>query len=188
MTKYLILVKHSLPEIQTDRPANTWRLSAEGRSRAQRLAEQLTGFEPEAILSSSEPKAQETAEILAEQLHLEMQVIPDLYEHDRSNAPYLSHESFQASIRDFFQKPDDLVFGNETADQAYSRFYKAIHSVLMNHRDKTVVVMTHGTVISLFVSRLTGTSALELWNQLGLPSFIAMELGSSTVIVRGKII
>jgi broad specificity phosphatase PhoE len=50
MKKYLILVKHSLPEIEEDRPANTWKLSEEGRLRAHRLAEQLEGFEPEVIV------------------------------------------------------------------------------------------------------------------------------------------
>jgi broad specificity phosphatase PhoE len=187
MTKYLILVKHSVPEMRADHPANTWQLSQEGRSRAQQLVSHLMDFAPEVIVSSDEPKAKETAEILASRLQLDMKVLPDLHEHDRSNVPFLSFDTFQTSIQEFFQKPDQLVFGRETADQAYARFYKAIHSILSEHRDKTVVVVTHGTVISLFVARLTGRSDLELWNQLGLPSFVAMELGSNTVIVKSKI-
>lgn len=187
MTKYLILVKHSVPEIEVDRPANTWKLSPEGRIRAQRLAELLKEFAPEVILSSDEPKAGETAEILASQLQLKMQIVPEVREHDRSNGPYLSHDKFQRAIRDFFQKPDELVFGNETANQAYTRFYQAMHSILNEYRNQTVIVVTHGTVISLFVSRLTGSSDLELWKQLDLPSFIAMDLGSSTVIVKTNI-
>lgn len=187
MTKYLILAKHSVPEIQADRPANTWKLSQEGRSRAQQLADHLKSFVPEVIVSSQEPKAKETAEILASRFQLDVQVIPELHEHDRSNVPYLSHDEFQASVQEFFQRPDELVFGTETADQAHTRFYKAIHSILTEHKNKTVVVVAHGTVISLFVSRLTGSSDLDLWNQLGLPSFIAMELGSNTVIVRSRI-
>ncbi len=184
MTKHLILVKHSVPEIKKGHPANTWRLSKEGQLRAQRLAEQLKSFEPEVIVASNEPKAKETAEIVASQLQLDVHIVPDLHEHIRSNVPYLSHDAFQASIRDFFQKPDELVFGEETANQAYTRFYRAVHSVLNEHRNKTIVVVTHGTVISLFVSRLTGSSDLELWNKLGLPSFIAMDLHSNTLIVR----
>lgn len=188
MTKHLILVKHSVPEIEQDRPANMWRLSREGQLRAHRLAEQLESFAPEVILSSNEPKAKETAEILARHLQLGMQILPDLYEHDRSNVPYLSHEVFQTSMRNFFQKPDELVFGRETADQAYARFYQAVHSILNQNINKTVVIVTHGTVISLFVSRLTGSSDWELWNMLGLPSFVAMDLSSSTLIVKNKIV
>lgn len=188
MTKYLVLVKHSVPRVQAQDPANTWELSEEGRVRAHRLAEQLETFTPEVIVSSDEPKAKETAEILARQFQLDVQILPDLHEHDRSNVPFLSYDGFQVSIREFFQKPDELVFGRETADQAYKRFYRTVHSILKENRNKTVVIVTHGTVISLFVSRLTGSSDLELWNTLGLPSFIAMDLSSNTLIVRNTIL
>jgi broad specificity phosphatase PhoE len=187
MTKHLILVKHSVPEIEKDRPANTWRLSKEGQRRAHRLVEQLEGFAPEVIVSSNEPKAKETAEILAYHFQLGLQILPDLHEHDRSNVPFLSNDLFQASMRDFFQHPNELVFGGETANQAYARFYRAIHTILNENLNKTVVIVTHGTVISLFVSRLTGSADWELWNQLGLPSFVAMDLGASTVIVKSQV-
>lgn len=188
MTKYLILVKHSLPQIVEDRPANTWKLSAEGRLRAHRMATQLEGLEPEVIVSSDEPKAQETAEILSRHFELDLHILPDLHEHDRSDVPYLSHRTFQASIREFFQKPDELVFGKETANEAYTRFYRSVHSILEKYQNQTVLLVSHGTVISLFVARLTGSSVLELWNELGLPSFIALDLHSSTLIVRSTIL
>lgn len=187
MTAYLIMVKHSMPEVESDRPANTWRLSHEGRSRARRLGEQLKEFRPEVLVSSDEPKAKETAEIVSGLLRLELEVVADLHEHERTNEPYLSAEKFQASVHEFFQKPEELVLGNETANQAHARFYRAVHSVLNHHRNKTVVIVTHGTVISLFVSRLTGVEDFPLWTQLGLPSFVAMDLHSNTVIVRSNI-
>jgi broad specificity phosphatase PhoE len=187
MTKYLILVKHSVPEIEENRPANTWKLSSEGKLRAQRLAEHLEKFGAEAIVSSDELKAKQTADIIARQLRLNVQVLPGLHEHDRTNVSYLPHEVFQALIRDFFQKPDELVFGKETANEAYTRFYRAVHSILSEYSNKTIVIVTHGTVISLFVSRLTGSSDLELWSVLGLPSYVALDLGSNTVIVKSKI-
>jgi 2,3-bisphosphoglycerate-dependent phosphoglycerate mutase len=188
MTKHLILVKHSLPRIVETLPASEWTLSEEGRTRAERLAEQLRSFEPEIIISSEESKAKETAEIVGRLLQLEVQVVPDLYEHDRSNISYLSQEQFRTSVREFFQRPNELIFGKETADQSHARFYQAVHSILNEHRNKTIVIVSHGTVISLFVSRLTGSSDFELWNMLGLPSFIAMDLHSNTLIVRDHIV
>lgn len=188
MTRYLILVKHSVPEIEYDRPANTWKLSEIGRSRAQLLAEQLREFQPEVIVSSDERKAKETAQLVADILQLNTEAIHELHEHDRSNVPFLAAERFQALVHEFFQKPDELVFGNETANQAHARFYRAVHSVLNTYRDKTVVIVTHGTVISLFVSRLTGVDGMSLWNELALPSFLAMDLSSSTVIMRNNLV
>jgi broad specificity phosphatase PhoE len=176
-----------MPQIEEDRPANTWKLSEEGQRRAQRLAEHLEGYGAEAIVSSDEPKANQTADIIASRLQLNVHLFPDLHEHDRTGISNLPDDAFQASIGDFFQKPDELVFGKETANEAYTRFYRALHSVLSEYSNKTIIVVTHGTVISLFVSRLTGSSDLELWNMLELPSFVALDLESNTVIVKSKI-
>jgi broad specificity phosphatase PhoE len=188
MTKYLILVKHSVPEIEEGRHASAWPLSKEGQFRAHQLALELERYVPEAIFSSPEPKALETAEILARHFELELETVPGLREHDRSKVPYLPHEAFQDSLRTFFQYPDERVFGRETADEAHARFYRAVHSILNEHNHKTVLVVSHGTVISLFVARLTGGSDVELWSKLGLPSFVALDLNSSTVIVRSTIV
>lgn len=187
MNKYLILVKHSVPEIVESAPAQEWKLSELGRARAERLAERLRLYQPEVIVSSKESKARETAEIIARLHKIEFDVADDLHEHDRSNVPYLAHDEFQASIYEFFQKPEEIVFGKETADQAHARFYRSVHSLLKAHTDKTIVIVSHGTVISLFVSRLTGSSDFEIWNMLGLPSFIAMDLHSSILIVKENI-
>ncbi|HLF75387.1 MAG TPA: histidine phosphatase family protein [Anaerolineales bacterium] len=188
MKKYLILVKHSLPEIVKNLPARECRLSDEGRKRAHHLAEQLCPFHPQGIVSSSEPKAKETAEIIAERLRLPVQVVDGLHEHDRSTTPFLSTEEFQAAVQEFFEKPDMLVFGSETADETHARFYRAVHSALESHPNETVVIVAHGTVISLFLSRLTGMSGLLLWRELGLPSYIVIDMQTKLLIKRENVI
>jgi broad specificity phosphatase PhoE len=184
MKKYLILAKHSLPKVEKNLPANKWKLSDEGQARARWLAERLSCFQPDVIISSHEPKAKETAEIAANILQLELHIVEGLHEHDRSNLPYLSEEEFQASIREFFQKPGVLIFGEEAANEAHTRFYRAVHSVLKDHANKTVAIVAHGTVISLFVSRLAGISELMLWNELGLPSFVVIDPQSNILIAK----
>ncbi|HJR81316.1 MAG TPA: histidine phosphatase family protein [Anaerolineales bacterium] len=184
MNKYLILVKHSLPEVVESLPAREWRLAAEGRLRAQRLAECLRPFQPEVIVSSIEPKAKETAEIIANTYHVEFQIADGLHEHDRSKAPYLSQDKFQEILQEFFRKPDKLVFGLETADEAYTRFSRAVHTLLDEHTNKTILIVAHGTVISLLVSRLTGISDLLLWRELGLPSYVVLDLQKRMLITK----
>jgi broad specificity phosphatase PhoE len=188
MSKYLILVKHSLPGIIENVPAREWRLSEEGRVRARRLAERLSSYQPEVIVSSVEPKAKETAEIIARTYDLTMEIVEGLHEHDRSRSKYLSPDDFRASVRKFFENPTKLVFGNETADECHTRFDQAVRTVLKLYVDKSIVIVAHGTVISLFVSRLTGNSDLILWNELGLPSFVVLDIQSATLIERENII
>ena len=184
MQKYLVLIKHSLPKVEKDISATQWKLSEEGQIRVPRLADSIKRFQPEVIVSSSETKAKETAGMMASILQLELHVVEGLQEHDRSKLPYLAQDVFYASIHEFFQKPDQLVFGSETANQAHARFQRTVQSVLNDHPDKTVVVVTHGTVMSLFVSRLTGISDQSLWNKLGLPSFIVVDLESNALIAQ----
>ena len=104
--KYLILVKHSLPIILESVPARQWTLSEEGRERARELAGKLLEYQPEIIVSSVEPKARETAEVLAENLGLEFRLFEGLHEHDRSQSAYRSKAEFQNLVREFFEKPE----------------------------------------------------------------------------------
>lgn len=185
--KYLILVKHSLPEIVESIPAREWRLSEEGRQRAQRLAEQLSDYSPDVIVSSKEPKAIETAEIIAGKFRLTNHVFEGLHEYDRSNVPFLTRDQFLSAIKRFLEKPNELVFGNETADRAYNRFKQAVQSVRTSFPNKNIVLVAHGTVISLFVSCLTGYSGKSLWEELGLPSFVVLDIESNKLIKIGNI-
>ncbi len=185
---YLILVKHSLPSVIEDQPAREWNLSDEGRTRAQILAEKLKPYQPEVIISSIEPKAVQTAEVVAHFLGLQMQVYENFHEHDRSKTAYLARDVFESRVREFFDKPNELIFGNETANQSHQRFCDAVDSVLNQHKNQTVLIVAHGTVISLFVSRLTGTPDFSLWKELGLPSFVVFDLYSKALITRENIV
>jgi len=180
--KHLILVKHSLPNINESVPAREWDLSEEGRQRAKKLVEKLLEYHPEIIVSSDESKAQQTAKIIGEGLGLKYFVKKDLHEHDRRRVPFLDKDEFQSLIQEFFVKTDTLVFGNETANQALARFRDAVDSVLEFSDAKTILIVAHGTVISLFVSWLTGRPGYSFWKDLGLPSFVVLDLQSKTLL------
>jgi broad specificity phosphatase PhoE len=82
----------------------------------------------------------------------------------------------------FFASPERLVFGNETALQAGARFRSAIQTVLHLHAERTVAVVTHGTVLSLFVSELTGCDGFELWSKLSLPACVVLDVESRRLL------
>ena len=178
----LIFVRHSLVDRIQDVPAREWNLSDVGRQRARKLVDKLIEYRPEVVISSDELKAQQTAEILGEGLGLKYSVMKDLHEHDRRQVPFLDNGEFQSLVQEFFVKPDTLVFGNETANQALVRFRGAIHLALESSDAKTVLIVSHGTVISLFVSWLTGQSSYAFWKGLGLPSFVVLDLQSKILL------
>ena len=187
MNRQLILVRHSLPQTRQDLPAREWHLSEEGRRRAERLAESLIHEQLDIIFTSPEPKARETAEILAQRYQLPVRIIEELHEHKRGSVPYLSQQEFEKTVCEFFERPNVVVFGIESADQAHERFSRAVDSILSQHDNSTIAIVAHGTVISLFVSRLTGQPGYQFWCRLGLPSFVVVDLQSKDLIALENI-
>lgn len=171
----LILVKHSLPEIDPSVPAKEWVLSDEGRRRARKLGERLGRYNPDRVVSSIEPKAVETAEFASDCLKIPMETVGGLHEHEREKGGFLEKERFEQSIRRFYEQPDDPVFGEETADSAHGRFSKVVHRITDRYPKENIVIVTHGTVLSLFVSRNSELEPFALWKKLGLPSWIVLS-------------
>lgn len=173
--RYLILVKHSLPEVNPAMPAHAWRLSDEGRRRCAVLAARLTTYCPATIVSSREPKAAETATLLATAFGAPARQADDLHEHDRRAAGFLPEAQFEAAVESFFAHPHELRFGSETADQAHVRFHAAVEREVAA-APGNVIVVAHGTVLALFVARCAGVAPFPLWQRLGLPSYVALTL------------
>lgn len=171
----LVLVKHSLPDIDPAVPANKWHLSEEGSVRSRILGEKLDRYDLGLVVSSIEPKAMETAEIAAGVLNIPVEAVEGLHEHDRSNVGFLEKERFEQSIGRFFARPADLVFGDETADQAHDRFSKAVYEFSDRFPRVNMALVTHGTVLSLFLSRISELEPFALWKQLGLPSWVVLS-------------
>jgi broad specificity phosphatase PhoE len=165
----LLLVRHSVPELDPAVPSEEWSLSDEGRRRCSPLAERLVAFRPQVLLSSTEPKARETAELIAPALGLEVRLSDGLRETARRSVPWLRPEVLERGIRDLFGRPNEIVFGEESATAALTRFSAAVNGL----RAPTVVV-THGTVLSLYVAAKTGRDAFELWSTLKLPDVVQL--------------
>lgn len=175
----LILVKHSMPEIDPSVPAPQWHLGELGRARSELLADKLSEYPLDVIVSSVEPKAIETAQIVANRLHKPFETGDGLYEHDRSNVPFLGKEELESRVMEFFNQPSELVLGLETADQAHERFSNAVARTRGKHPQKNIAIVAHGTVITLFVSRFTMQDSFDFWTRLGLPSFVILNVNVS---------
>lgn len=178
----LVLVKHARPEVDPSVPASAWTLGVDGVQGSLRLAERLRPLQLDLVVSSVEPKAAETGRLVAEALDLTWQTGHDLHEHVRPSVGYLSTPEFEASIRRFFSTPAAVVFGDESADAAHSRFSAAVDALVRVHRGKRLCVVAHGTVISLFVGRRFGVDEWATWKALGTPGYVVVDRRSRSVV------
>jgi broad specificity phosphatase PhoE len=124
----------------------------------------------DAVVSSLEPKALETAEAFGLPVELDSR----LREHVRGGVPHFDDpEEFERAVAAGFARPHEAVFGDESFDAAHERFAAAVDDARARHSGRLAVV-AHGTVIALYAARALGADPLALWRSLGLPD--AVEL------------
>jgi broad specificity phosphatase PhoE len=163
----LLLVRHSAPEIDPAVPSEEWRLSDEGRRRCGPLAERLAACRPRVLVASTEPKARETAELVARPLGLGVELSDGLRETARRTVGWLASDELERGIRALFHQPDEVVFGEESGAAALARFKEAVHGL-----PEPAVVVTHGTVLSLYAAARTDRDAFDIWRRLELPDVV----------------
>jgi 2,3-bisphosphoglycerate-dependent phosphoglycerate mutase len=171
LTPSVILVRHAAPRIIEEASPTRWSLSEKGRTAAAHLGEQLAEISPAGVVSSPEPKAAETAGIIGDCVGLPVILDGGFVEHRRPGLGFVSPEQFEASIRRVFEHPSERPFGGESADEAHARFEEA----LARHSKRPLIVVTHGTVLSLFVARLCGIEPMRLWASLELPEALILN-------------
>jgi broad specificity phosphatase PhoE len=179
----LVLVKHAKPEQIPGAPSHDWPLSAAGKEKCIPLAERLAKYSPATIVSSNEPKALETATIIAGKFDTIPHVVDGLHEHDRSNVPLMRTGEFISMMALFFKQPTKLILGRETAADALARFESAMELVATVHSGN-VIVVTHGTVLALYLAKHAKVNAYDTWRAMGLPSYVAMDGAARQIVER----
>ena len=171
---HLILVRHAQPVIDPDSPSERWILAPEGRAASAALARELTVYTPRSILCGDEPKMTGTAAALAEVLNISVWPKAGLNEHARRTMKFGDKAKFEAAIKDLFERPGDIVYGEESADMTYARLAAAIDAALAGEKG-AVVAVTGGTALSIFLARRTGVDAFATWKPLRLPMAFVLD-------------
>lgn len=179
----LVLVKHARPDVDPALPSSAWTLGVEGLEGSVRLAEKLRPLALDLVVGSVEPKAAETARIVAKELDLPFQTGHDLHEQRRASAGYLDAQRFQDAIRQVFAHPGELVFGEETGDAAGRRFGTAVDLLAKAHPGRRLCVVAHGTVIALHLERAYGVDGWSTWRALdGLPAYVVVDRRAKAIV------
>lgn len=178
MQPYLILVRHSVVHTDPTTPSHEWTLTEDGRSRCRTLAAKLQPYPVDQFITSHEPKAIETGQIMADVFGVPCQAAAGLQEHDRRGVPYFASKiEFETAVTTFFTHPTELVFGAETAVQARERFGTAVRQQLAHHPPKNLAFVTHGTVLTLFICQHNPQlDPMPFWQSLTLPCAFVLSL------------
>jgi broad specificity phosphatase PhoE len=157
MSRSIYFITHPDVVIDPTVPIPHWPLSARGRNRMQRLLSRDWLRQVEAVYCSTEQKAIDGATILSEATGVQLHVVAELGENDRSATGYLPPEEFNATVEAFFAHPSDSVRGWERAEAAQARIVGAItHIARVAPGSGPLAVVSHGGVGTLLLCHLTG--------------------------------
>ncbi len=141
--------------IDADKEVQTWSLNDVGRSRVAHLAHHPKELQfTMRIITSSETKAIETAEPLADVLGLNLEIRPEMHENDRSATGFLPPEEFETVADQFFAKAEKSVRGWERAVDAQTRILQAVMACLSEHQQGDILFVGHGGVGTLLYCAL----------------------------------
>jgi probable phosphoglycerate mutase len=177
----LVLVRHGESNVTVQRVigglATCSGLSPLGRQQAERLRDRWTAhreFEPDLLVSSTYPRAMETADIVATAFPgLEVARVAGFGEHDPGPiCDGLTYDEFVARFSPQAWQPDDPFVstfpGGETIAAFHYRVGTALRTLLDEHPGRSVIVFCHGGVVDALLRqalRAPGTGGFQVFTR-----------------------
>ncbi len=160
----LILIRHAMSEVRPGVASRLWGITAAAREDCVLLAHALPeGLSP-AVWCSDEPKARQTAEVIALRRGLSVEVDARFGEVDR---PTIWDDDYRALAARYLAT--GAGEGWEPRDHVVERFSVAIAEARAAHATGTLVVVNHGLALSLYLSSVTAIDLVPFWRALSFP-------------------
>ncbi len=167
----IILVRHGQTEWNREerfRGRIDLDLTSTGLRQAEATARQLTQFPVSALYASPLQRAMKTAESLARPFHLEVKPLENLIDMDFGNWQGLSMAEAEKGDPSLFrlweEKPHLVTFpGGEGLAQVRERVEAALKSLLEEHKDQTVVLVSHKVVCKVMELVFLGLDNSRFW-------------------------
>ena len=137
-------------------PVPDWPLNERGRARMHAMTAQRWVRELQRIFASSERKARDAAQILADDLgHQGYSIIADLGENDRTATGFLAKGEFEATADSFFAHPQESIRGWEPAADAQARIVRAVEQAVSQAPESAdIALVGHGGTGTLLYCHL----------------------------------
>ena len=168
MPTEIVFLRHAETLVSPDSPASEWHLTPSGQSKSHELAASGILGEIDAIVSSDEMKAIETAEPFARMFGLEIERNPNFRELNRNASPFPNRAEYLSCVQEVLRTPSARPNGWECAADTLVRTKSGVQQIMSQHGSKRVLVVSHGLVLTLYFADLQAAmhEAFERWNRL----------------------
>jgi len=180
---HLYLIRHPRTHVDPARQPHEWGLSELGRGQVIKLNEAPFWKNVTTLYSSNQPKAIEAAQIIGKTHEIEVIALPGLAEVWRGTEVYLSAAEYDNVLGRFFSLPNFSIEGWERATNALARFSETIKYLIDQHPGKSVAILSHGTILTLYTAMLDHQNpTLERWREIGFATVAAVEIASMLLV------
>ncbi len=141
MGNTLYFLRHAETKKNASLPVSRWALTDDGRKKAEALAGTGIFDDADAIISSSEEKAYQTAKPFAERTGKPVIRNPGLNEIDRDKGGMLGKEEYESMKAKIFEDFDFTDHGWETSGHALGRFRAAAEEIDRLYENKKILIV-----------------------------------------------
>lgn len=149
-------LRHFQTEVEPETSVSEWELSDEGRKASQKFVENHS-FSVDKVYTSTEPKAVQTAEKIAQQADAELVKTELLCEVDRSKQGFVEdHDRYIELVEDYLSNGSEADW--EDQEKVKERFKE-----FLKEADQESIAVTHGLFLSLNVPE---KDKVDFWKNL----------------------
>lgn len=177
-----IFLRHAETKKDPDKPAVEWGLADEALRALEDHVAHGVFANTSVIVTSTEPKAIATAAPLSTLLGVAPSTNKSFNEVARGTA-FLSDQEFLNQKRKQLTDLDYIADGSESGRVALQRFILGVQELDKSHTDKTILIVTHGTIMSIYFASLLDRldHVFERWSKL---LFCAVGIVADNKVVR----
>jgi broad specificity phosphatase PhoE len=167
--KYIFL-RHGETIKDPNTDVTEWTLTHDALNTLQKHIDNSKFLEVTKVVSSIEPKAITTAKPVANLLGLDIHTVSEFCEILREKK-FLTDEEFLDQKKRELTNLDKIENGEESANDALKRFLSGIEKLESETSGETILVVSHGTVLTLYFAHLlnllnTG-ELFSRWQKMG---------------------
>lgn len=137
-------------------------LDAIGRYQAERVAKRLESYGIQKLYASELLRAEETAAVIGERLHMKYEILPDIQETDFGGFTGKSDDEIRDTYGEFQKERslhrEDLPYpdGGECGEDVVKRVMPRLFDLCRRKEDR-IAIVTHGGVIRSVCAEIVGT-------------------------------
>ena len=173
------LLRHGKVCVDKNKPPREWILSHEGVKEVSELAENRTFEHVDLIYSSEEEKAFHTAQIIADSIGKSALKLSNFNELNRNK--FIGN--YESAIREAFSNINKSLSSWESCLSALQRFREGIELMNVGYRNKKILIVSHGIVLTLYFAHLKGemNNLFSRWKRL---SFLGWGVVKDSIVLK----